>query len=404
MPLTVEEIKAAKPRQKPYKLADGEGMYLLVTESGSRLWRLKYRMGKREKVLALGSYPEVSLKAARERRFEARKLHADGVDPMSVKAAGKAALAVTFETVARDWLVQHKASQKPATYAKSVWLLSLMSSLNRMPIRSITGDDILDAAQKIEARGRNETAHRAVQKVGQVFRWALTARRKDKLVEVDPTVSLRGALQSVVTTNHAAITEPKAVGALLRAIDGYTGQPSTVMALKLAPLVFVRPGELRGAVWDEFDLDAAQPEWRIPAERMKMGEAHVVPLSRQAVVILRDLQRITEPSGLLFPSLTSKAKPISENTLNAALRRLGYSKEEHTAHGFRSMASSCLNEMGYSPDVIELQLSHEERNKVRGVYNRATRMAERRKLMQDWADYLDGLKAGGTVVPLKRKA
>jgi integrase len=355
-------------------------------------------------VLALGAYPEVSLKAARERLFEARKLKADGVDPMSVRAAAKAAQAVTFEMVASDWLVQHKAKQTPATYKKSVWLLSLMSSLNRMPIRSITGDDILDAAQKIEARGRNESAHRAVQKVGQVFRWALTARRKDKLVEADPTVSLRGALQPVKTKHHPGITEPRAVGALLRAIDGYTGQPSTRMALKLAPLVFVRPGELRGAVWDEFDLDAAQPEWRIPAERMKMKDAHVVPLSRQAVAILRDLQRITEPSGLLFPSLTSNAKPISENTLNAALRRLGYSKEEHTSHGFRTTASTNLNELGHSGEFVELQLSHEERNKVRAAYNRAKHLEQRRKLMQDWADYLDGLKAGDTVVPFKRKA
>lgn len=404
MPLTEVAIKGARPRQRQYKLTDGEGMYLLVTPTGSRLWRLKYRYAGTERVLALGAYPEVGLKVARDRRHEARKLLADGINPMSRKAAAKKALALTFEAVANDWLELHKTSCKAATYKKSVWLLSLMSALNRLPIRAVGPDEILDVARGIEARGCNETAHRAVQKVGQVFRWAMYTRHKGKAVEFDPTVSLHGALQPVVTTNHAAITEPRAIGALLRAIDGYNGQISTMMALRLAPLVFVRPGELRGATWDEFDLDSPQPQWRIPAERMKMGTPHWVPLADQAVAILRELRSIMGPRGLLFPSLTSKVKPISENTLNAALRRLGYSQTEMTAHGFRSMASTCLNERGYSADDIELQLAHQERNKVRGRYNHATRMDERRRMMQDWANYLDALRAGANVINIQRKA
>jgi integrase len=260
--------------------------------------------------------------------------------------------------------------------------------IGKRPIREITAPELLSALRKIESRGHHETAHRAKQKCGRVFRYAIVTGRADR----DITADLRGALVPVVSKNHASLTDPAEVGALLRAIDGYEGQPITAAALKLAPLVFVRPGELRGARWPEFDLDNA--EWRIPAERMKMGEQHIVPLARQAVAILRELRELTGGGlgELVFPSLLSLDRPMSNNTVNTALRRLGYTKEQMTGHGFRSMASTLLNEQGYSPDVIELQLAHAERNKVRAAYNKAQRLAERRKMMQAWADYLDGLR------------
>jgi integrase len=231
-----------------------------------------------------------------------------------------------------------------------------------------------------------------------VLRFAVASGRAKR----DPAADLKGALAPVKVQSHAAIIEPKRIGALLRAIDGYQGQPAVMFALRLAPLVFVRPGELRGAEWLEFDLDAA--EWRIPGTRMKMGEPHLVPLSTQAITLLEELHKHTGEGRLLFPSLRSKARPISDNTLNAALRRLGYSGDEQTAHGFRSIASTRLNELGFAPDVIELQLAHAERNKVRAAYNRAERLAERRKMMQAWADYLDGLREGGDVVAISRSA
>ncbi len=282
---------------------------------------------------------------------------------------------------------------------ESAWLLGfLLRDLGTKPIATITAAQLLAVLRKIEAAGNHETAHRAKQRFGEVARYAIATGRAERDVSAD----LRGALAPVVTTSHASITDPARVGELLRAIDGYVGQPATAAALKLAPLVFVRPGELRAADWSEFDLDSA--EWRIPAARMKVKEQHLVPLADQAVAIIAELHAITGPKGLLFPSLRSPLRPISNNTLNAALRRLGYSGEEMVAHGFRSMASTLLNEQGFPPDIIELQLAHVERNKVRAAYNRAQRLAERRKMMQAWADYLDGLRAGGAkVVPIRGK-
>jgi integrase len=278
------------------------------------------------------------------------------------------------------------------TIEKARWVLEtfVYPHLGSKPVSQIAAPDLLAVLRKIEARGTIETAHRTKQRVGQVLRYAIATGRATRDVSVDP----RGALAPIVTKNHAAITEPTRIGKLLRSIDGYVGQPVTHAALKLTPLVFVRPGELRQAEWKEFD--PANAEWRIPGHKMKMRTPHVVPLSQQAVQILRDIQPLTSRSPYVFPSLRSRQRPMSDNTNNAALRRLGYSGEEMTAHGFRAMASTSLNEQGWPPDVIELQLAHMERNKVRAAYNRAQRLAERRKMMQAWADYLESLGSVGT--------
>jgi len=396
--LTEPRIRNAKPQEKPYKLPDGEGLCLLITPAGGRLWRLRYRYRGRESMVGLGQYPEVSLKMARGRARDTRRLLAEGGDPAAVKRAERGAQADTFEAIAREWL--DKQHFEAATFEKAEWTFRdlLFPFIGSKPVRDLTAPDILDVLRRIEARGKHETAHRTRQRVSQVMRYAIASGR----AKSDPTRDLRGALTPVEKRNHPAITDPARVGELMRAIDGYIGDPATVAALKLAPLLFVRPGELRGAEWREFDLEAA--EWRIPAERMKMREQHLVPLSRQATEIVRELQPHTGHGRYLFPSLRTRERTISENTLGAALRRLGYSKDEMTAHGFRSTASTLLNEQGFSPDVIELQLAHAERDEVRGAYNKAKKLPERRKMMQAWSDYLDSLKAGGKVVPLKRRA
>jgi len=402
MPLTEAKIRAAKAAEKPVKLFDGAGLFLLVNPSGSRWWRLKYRYGGKERGLSLGVYPEVSLKDARERRDEARRQLARNVDPSARRQQSKQASAETFQAIAEEWLRIQGSKLAEVTLAKARWMLTefVFPRLGSRPIGEITAPDLLTVLRAVEARGMHETATRTKQRVGQVFRYAVATGRALR----DITTDLRGALAPVVSENHAAITDPVKVGALLRAIDGYVGHIVSVAALKLSPLLFVRPGELRAAEWSEFTLDGEQPEWRIPASRMKMGELHVVPLSRQAVQILEGLQPLTGSGRYVFPSLRARERPLSENTVNAALRRLGYSNDEMTGHGFRTMASTLLNEQGWHPDLIELQLAHAERNKVRAAHNRAQRLAERRKMMQAWSDYLDALKAGGTVVPIKRSA
>lgn len=399
--LTDTTVKAAKPREKPYKLFDEKGLYLLVRNTGSRLWRFKYRLLKKEKLLALGSYPDVSLKLARERRDEARRQVAGKVDPSALRKAERVADANSFEAVALEYLERQRQKLARTSFAKGHWLLVdlLCPHIGNLPIANLEAPKLLAALRSIEARGRHETAHRAKQAAGQVFRYAIATGRATR----DPSSDLRGALAPVVTKHRAAITDPGKIGEFLRALDGYVGQPGTLTALKLAPLLFVRPGELRFSVWEEFTLTGKEPVWRIPGKRMKMGgDDHLVPLSTQVLQLLEELHPITGPRGFLFPSLRTGARPISENTVNAALRRLGYPKEEMSGHGFRAMASTLLNEQGYPPDVIELQLAHKERNKVRAAYNRATRMAERRAMMQSWADYLDGLRTGANVVPLRR--
>jgi integrase len=396
------KIRGAKPRTDAYKLGDGGGLWLYVTPKGRRLWRFRFRQpttGK-DTMLSFGSYPEVPLADARDKALTARRQLIDGKHPTAEKQAERAHHGNTFEAVAEEWL--GKQTLADVTRAKAEWLFSLvLPDIGARPIAEIKAPDVLQALRKIEAKGHHETAHRAKQRIGQVFRYAVATGR----AEHDPTSALRGALKAPDVTNRAALTDPVEVGKLLRDIDGYVGQPATHAALRLAPLAFVRPGELRAAEWSEFSLDGAEPVWRIPGERMKMGDAHIVPLSKQAAAVLRELHPLTGRGRYVFPSLRSAERPMSNNTVNAALRRLGYATDEMTGHGFRAMASTLLNEQGWHPDLIELQLAHAERNKVRAAYNRAQRLAERRKMMQAWSDYLDGLKVGDAkVVPLRRGA
>lgn len=400
--LSESAIRAAKPTGKLYKRFDQRGLYLAVTAAGTKVWRMQCWFGGVEKCLSFGRYPDLSLKRAREKRDEAHRLLADGIDPSARKRAEKLAQADTFAALAAEWLDLQRKKFSAKTLEKAEWTFRdlLHPFIGSMPIRRITPADLLQVFRRLESRGKHETAHRTKQRASQVFRFAVATGRAER----DPTVDLRGALAPIVVTNHAAITDPVKVGELLRAIDAYNGQPATQAAFKLAPLLFVRPGELRAARWEEFALDGTEPEWRIPAERMKMGELHIVPLAPQAAAVLSDLRQLTGPDGYVFPALTDSNRPMSENALTAALRRMGYSGDEMTWHGFRTIASTLLNEQGWHPDLIELQLAHAERNSVRAAYNKAQRIPERRKMMQSWANYLDGLKASSNVVALKRSA
>jgi len=395
--LTEKAIRAARPKEKAYKLFDERGLYLLVTPDGGRWWRLKYRYAGREKLISLGVYPDVTLKQARERRDEARRLLADGIDPSAKRQAERISRADTFRALATEWLALQK-HLSPSTLDRDRARLErfIYPFLGAAPVSAITAQQLLATLRRIEARGTYETAHRVRAVVSRILRYAVATGR----AEHDVSADLKGALAPRLRRNFPAITDPARIGELLRAIDGYIGQATTHAALRLAPYVFVRPGELRRAEWAEIDLERA--EWRIPAHKMKTREPHIVPLSRQAVGILRELQPLTGHGRYVFPSLRTAAEPISNNTLNAALRRLGYDKTEMVAHGFRAMASTLLNEQGWPPDVIELQLAHKERNKVRAAYNRAERLAERREMMQAWADYLDALRDGAKVVNIRR--
>jgi integrase len=408
--LTDTAIRKAKPTDKPQKLADGGGMYLLVKPDGARYWRMDYRHDGKRKTLALGVYPTVSLADARQRREDARRLLANGTDPNAVKKSAKLARAVaaavaadTFEAVAREWLHKREASGETseATIGKDRWRLEtyLFPAIGSRPITEIAAKELREALRAIEDSGKAETASRTKITAGQVFRWAILEGK----TETDPTAPLRRQFTTPTPTHRAALTDPAKIGQLLRAIDGFTGRATTRAALKLAPLVFVRPGELRGAEWAEFDLDGAI--WRIPAERMKMKLPHLVPLSRQAVEVLRELQALTGGDRLVFPAIGKAGRPMSENTVNQALRRLGYGNDEMTGHGFRSMAATRLNEMGWNPDAIERQLAHAEPNKVRAAYTHAAQyLDERTRMMQAWADYLDGLQNGAKVVPFRHQA
>ncbi|OWW19197.1 tyrosine-type recombinase/integrase [Noviherbaspirillum denitrificans] len=404
MALTDTAIRNAKPKEKPYKLSDERGLFMLVHSNGGRYWRFKYRFGGKEKLLALGVYPDVPLKDARERRDDARRQVAAGIDPGLQRKAQKAAkvscAANSFEAVAREWFAKYSPNWVDSHSSKIIrrFEKDIFPWLGNRPIGEISAPELLTTLRRIEGRRALETAHRALQNCGQVFRYAVATGRADR----DPSGDLRGALPPTRPKHHASITEPKAIGAMLRTMDGYQGSFVTKCALKLAPLVFVRPGELRKAEWSEFNLDAA--EWRIPAARMKMREQHIVPLSTQAVAILRELHALTGTGRYLFPGARTNGRPMSENTVNAALRRLGYKGDEMTGHGFRSMASTHLNEQGWHRDAIERQLAHAERDEVRAAYNYAEHLPERRRMMQAWADYLDGLAAGAAVIPLKPNA
>ena len=388
MKLTDTAIRNARVSERPRKLFDGDGLYLLVSPTGYRSWRFKYYFDGREKLLSFGKYPEITLKVARERRLEARRALEMGSDPSALRKAERAARADTFEALAREWLETQKGALSTKTFQNKQerFQAFVFPYLGKTSITEIKAVDVLDALKRIEARGKHETAHRVRSECGNVFRYAVVTGRAER----DPTVDLRGAIAAVSRRNRPAIVDPGRIGELMRAIAGYRGDVSTEFALKLLPLTFVRPGELRLSEWSEFNLKAS--EWRIPAARMKMRELHVVPLSTQALALLRDLNVLTGSGRLVFPSLRSKERAISDNTINAALRRLGFTGEEMVAHGFRSMASTCLNEQGWHPDLIELQLAHAERNESRGAYNRAQRLPERRRMMQAWADYLEELR------------
>jgi integrase len=396
--LTELRIRRARPKERPYKLRDGGGLYLLITPTDAKQWRLRYAIGGRESMLSLGTYPATSLKAARAQRTELRAALEAGRDPAAERRAERANSANSFETIAREWL--GKQPFAPKTLRKAVWTFEdlLFPYIGSRPVSALTPPELLEVFRRLERRGKHETAHRAKQRVGQVLRYAIATGRAGR----DPTADLRGALAPIKVTHRAAVTDPREVAQLLRALHGYQGHLIVETALKLAPLLFVRPGELRGAEWAEMDLDAG--EWRIAAPRMKMRRPHLVPLAKQAVAILREIEPLTGRGRYVFPSPRSTQRPLSDNAITAALRRIGYTGEHMSWHGFRAMASTLLNELGFPPDIIELQLAHQERNEVRAAYNRAQRLDERRRMMQAWADYLDGLRAGSNVVSFRRPA
>jgi integrase len=390
--LTNIAIKNAKPGPKPQRLFDGNGLYLEISPAGGKLWRLKYRFGGKEKRLALGAYPIITLAEARERRDEARKLLAYGTDPAVPKKEAKAeqlATKETFELIAEEWFAKHRHTWAENTGETIISRLrkDIFPFIGARAIREITAPDLLAVIRRIESRGAVETARRDLQKCGQIFRYAVATGRAERDIAAD----LQGAIAPPKKRHFASIHEPSEIGALLRAIDGYKGSLITRCALKIAPLTFVRPGELRHAEWTEIDLEKA--EWRIPAARMKMREKHIMPLSRQAVEVLNELHPLTGAGLYVFPGERSRSRPMSENTVLAALRRLGYEKGEMTGHGFRSMASTILHEQGWPSEVIERQLAHGDRNKIRASYNFAQHLPDRRRMMQAWADYLETLRA-----------
>jgi integrase len=402
MPLTDVVIRNTKPSIKPLRLFDGGGLYLEVAPSGGKWWRFKYRFAGKEKRLSLGVFPEVGLKDARLKRDSARRQLADGLDPSGQRQALKASLAEkasnSLEVIAREW-IENKSSKWAESNIEKITRhleINIFPYLGSKPITDISARELLAVLRKMESRDAIETEHRCLQYCGQIFRYAIATSRAER----DTAADLRGALPSVKTKHHATITDPKKIGELLRVIDSYQGSPITKAALILAPLTFVRPGELRKAEWSEFDWD--NKEWRIGSHRMKMREQHIVPLSKQAIVILEELKMLTGHSRHVFPGVRNHDRPMSENTVNAALRRMDYSKDEICGHGFRAMAATLLNEQGWNRDAIERQLAHGERNKIRAAYNHAQYLPERRKMMQAWADYLDKLKTGAEIISLHR--
>lgn len=404
MALTGFAIRAVKPADKIQKISDGEGLQLWVMPAGSKLWRWAYRYNGQQKTLALGAYPEITLAEARRKRDEAKTLFASGIDPSQQRKLDKITRAisdaVTFDSVAEEYLAKKmREDMATSTIKRLRSQLRLVSpAFGNRPIAEITIPEVLVALQKIDARGTHETATRTKELCGAIFRFAMaTGRRMD-----DPTQALKNALTNHKVKHRAAILDPAAFGALLRAIDDSDVQPTTKAALKLLALVFSRPGELRNAEWQEFDLERAI--WRIPACRMKMRREHQIPLSRQALEILKGLHAVTGDGKYLFPGNRSYQRPISENTLNAALRRMGYDKDQVTAHGFRGTASTLLNESGrFSPDAIERSLAHQDHDEVRRAYNRGAYWNERVTMAQWWADHLDLLREGGKVIAMAGK-
>lgn len=388
-------IRSAKPAERDYKLTDFDGLYLLVCKNGSKLWRFAYRFDRKQKQIALGAYPEVTLAEARDRREASRKLLANGKDPSLQRRLEKIARAAggnTFREVSEEFLdKQRREGRSEATLGKNRWLLEpAFSAFGDRPIGEVTAPELLHALRKFELRGRYESARRLRAVAGMIFRYAISTSRATRDISVD----LRGAITTPKKKHRAAITKPSELGALLRAIEGYSGQPTTRLALQLSALLFVRPGELRLARWKEIDF--AEAVWNVPAATMKMNRPHRVPLARQAIVILRELHRMTGQGEYVFPAVDSVRRCMSNNTLNAALRRLGYAKEEVSVSGFRTSASTLLNQMSrWNPDAIERQLAHMEENEVRWAYMHAAEFwNERVEMMQVWADHLDQLRHG----------
>lgn len=402
MALTDTAIRLAKPGATDRKLADEKGLYLLVTATGSKLWRLKYRIDGKEKKLALGAYPEVGLKEARAKRDEARKGAQAGRDPAVAKReariAKRIAAANTFAAIADEYIEKLEAEGRAdVTVGKTRWLLAKLSpSIGSRPIAEITPHELLAVLRTSERAGQRETARRLRSFASRVFRYAVATAR----ATTDPAQPLKGALASPVAKHHAAITDPVAFGGLLRAIEGYTGQPVTRLALRFTAHVFQRPGEVRQAEWTEIDFDKAL--WTIPAERMKQRQPHRVPLSKQALAILREAKELSGDGRYVFPKLGSSLKPMSENAITGALRRLNYGPDQMTAHGFRSTASSLLNESGkWSYDAIERALSHADGNQVRAAYHRGAHWPERVEMAQWWSDHLDTLREGADIIRLQ---
>ena len=394
MTLTATEVRTAKPDVRTRKLFDERGLFLEVTPRGAKRWRLKYRFRRKEKLLSLGLYPDVSLKDARARRDEERKLLARDVDPSEARKAKRAAAADrsahSFEVLAREWLATHGASWAPGYLERQQRLFDrdLFPWLGALPIAEIRAFDLLEAARRIERRGALETAHRAIRSCGQVFRYAVATARAER----DPTPDLRGALPACRGGHRAAVTDPVEVGALLRAIDSYEGSLAVHCALRLAPLVFVRPGELRQAAWEDIDLDEGQ--WAFTVSKTHVE--HVVPLAHQALVILREIEPLTGRGRYVFPNGRSRNgdRPMSDAALLVALRSMGIAKDKMSIHGFRAVARTLLDEvLGYRIDYIEHQLAHAVRDPLGRAYNRTAHLPARREMMQRWADYLDELRA-----------
>jgi integrase len=408
---TIKSIKTGDPRQR---LSDGEGLYLkLFVNGGSHGWRFDYSLDGRRNTLSLGTYPDTTLSDARRRAEDARRLIKNGRDPSDLRKAARKKVAArreaesraaaglppldSFEAIAREWYAKHAPSWADTHADKILRRLErdVFPWIGGKPIKSIRPADLLSVFKRVEERGALETTHRVQQNCGQVFRYAVATAR----AESDPSRDLRGALPPWKPQHYPTITDPRAVGRLLRDIDNYDGGFVTKCAMKLSPLLFVRPGELRRAEWSEINLEAA--EWRIPTSKMKARVLHIVPLATQAVAILQELKPLTGRSAWVFPGVRTNGEPMSENTVNAALRRLGYDRTMLTAHGFRGMASTMLHESGWPTDVIERQLSHCERNSVKAAYNHAEHLPARRQMMQAWADFLDSLRKGAEVLPLR---
>lgn len=405
MPLTDAKIRTLKPGDKSYKRADDRGLYIEVYPFGTKQWRFKYRFLDKEKRISLGAYPEVSLAQARKKRDACREQLEAGIDPSAVRKRDKLtatlASANTFKAVAEEYIDTKLRQEGKAqvTIDKAEWLVSKFVAIADLPIGDVKPIEVLAVLKRLEGSRRHETAKRCRSFASRVFRYAVATARS----ETDPAALLKGALVAPKVQHHAALIDPADVGQLLRAIDAYSGAPSTRLALQIAPHVMCRPGELRQATWREFDFDACV--WKIPEERMKMRRPHIVPLSRQVLAYLIELQQYSGPDGFAFPAFHTTRRPMSENTMNQAFRRMGYSSNEVTAHGLRTTASTLLNESGkWNPDAIERALAHADNNAVRGIYNRGQYWHERVEMMQWWSHYLDQLRDGATILPFNKLA